>query len=128
MKSFKIKKLYYPISEVSELTGCEDYVLRFWESEFPILSPSKNRSGNRIYTKRDIQTVEVIKWLLKEKKYSIEGARDYLSKQSVSEIYTAISNRVSKEDIKKELHKIKLELNLILNEIQARTFEQIPIS
>lgn len=73
-----IKKLYYSIGEVSEITDLKQYVLRYWESEFPQLSPSKNRAGNRTYREKDIDLVNFIKTLLYEKKYTIEGARQKL--------------------------------------------------
>lgn len=75
MKDLSIKKLYYSISEVSKITGLEQYVLRYWETEFEDLKPSKNRAGNRIYTNKDIQTILKIKKLLKDEKYTIEGAK-----------------------------------------------------
>ena len=73
-----IKKLYYSIGEVSEATDLKQYVLRYWESEFPQLSPAKNRAGNRTYREKDIELVNFIKTLLYEKKYTIEGARQKL--------------------------------------------------
>ncbi len=73
-----IKKLYYSIGEVSEATDLKQYVLRYWESEFPQLSPAKNRAGNRTYREKDIELVHFIKTLLYEKKYTIEGARQKL--------------------------------------------------
>lgn len=78
MKDLGIKKLYYSISEVGKITGMEQYVLRYWESEFEELKPSKNRAGNRIYTNKDIQVILKIKKLLKEEKYTIEGAKKIL--------------------------------------------------
>ncbi|HEX2868023.1 MAG TPA: MerR family transcriptional regulator [Ignavibacteriales bacterium] len=78
MKELGIKKLYYSISEVSKITGLEQYVLRYWENEFEDLKPSKNRAGNRIYTNKDIQVILRIKKLLKEEKYTIEGAKKNL--------------------------------------------------
>src|ERR1041385_6672420 len=71
-------KPHYKIGEVCELTGTQPYVLRFWESEFPGLAPQKNRSGQRIYRKRDIDLIEKIKVLLYEKEYTIAGARKVL--------------------------------------------------
>ena len=73
-----IKKLYYSIGEVSVATDLKQYVLRYWESEFPQLSPAKNRAGNRTYREKDIELVNFIKTLLYEKKYTIEGARQKL--------------------------------------------------
>jgi DNA-binding transcriptional MerR regulator len=78
MKSLGIKKLYYSISEVSKITDLEQYVLRYWESEFDELKPAKNRAGNRIYTNRDIKLILHIKKLLRDERYTIEGAKQVL--------------------------------------------------
>lgn len=78
MRDLSIKKLYYSISEVSKITDIEQYVLRYWETEFDQLSPQKNRAGNRIYTNKDIRLILYIKELLREKKYTIEGAKKIL--------------------------------------------------
>jgi DNA-binding transcriptional MerR regulator len=78
MKSLGIKKLYYSISEVSKITDLEQYVLRYWESEFEQLKPAKNRAGNRIYTNRDIKLILHIKKLLRDERYTIEGAKQVL--------------------------------------------------
>lgn len=75
MPNKPIKKLYYSISEVSKITSLKQYVLRYWETEFPQLRPSKNRAGNRIYRPEDIKLVLQIKRLLYDEKYTIEGAR-----------------------------------------------------
>ncbi len=78
MKSLGIKKLYYSISEVAKITDLEQYVLRYWESEFEHLKPQKNRAGNRIYTNRDIRLILYIKKLLRDERYTIEGAKQVL--------------------------------------------------
>ncbi len=78
MKPLGIKKLYYSISEVSKITDLEQYVLRYWESEFDLLKPAKNRAGNRIYTNRDIKLILYIKKLLRDERYTIEGAKQVL--------------------------------------------------
>ncbi len=83
MKNFGLKKLYYSISEVSKLTGVEQYILRYWETEFSQLRPSKNRAGNRIYTNKDINLILQIKKLLREEKYTIEGAKKILDDKTV---------------------------------------------
>ncbi len=77
-KEKKEEKLYYSISEVARMTRLEPYVLRFWEKEFPMLKPRKNRGGNRIYQKSDIDLVNRIKHLLYKENYTIEGARNRL--------------------------------------------------
>jgi len=79
MKQIGIKKLYYSISEVSKITGLEQYVLRYWESEFEQLKPAKNRAGNRIYTNRDIKLILYIKKLLRDERYTIEGAKQVIA-------------------------------------------------
>jgi len=73
-----IKKLYYSIGEVGEMTGLKQYVLRYWETEFSCLAPSKNRAGNRVYKERDILLIQYIKHLLYDKKFTIEGAKQRL--------------------------------------------------
>jgi DNA-binding transcriptional MerR regulator len=78
VKSLGIKKLYYSISEVAKITDLEQYVLRYWESEFEQLKPQKNRAGNRIYTNRDIRLILYIKKLLRDERYTIEGAKQVL--------------------------------------------------
>jgi DNA-binding transcriptional MerR regulator len=85
MKNFSMKKLYYSISEVSRITDLEQYVLRYWETEFEQLKPAKNSSGNRIYTNKDIKLILLIKKLLKEEKYTIEGAKKILRNYSAGE-------------------------------------------
>ena len=72
------RRRYYSISDVAEITELKTHILRFWESEFPQLRPRKNRAGNRAYTERDIKIVRLIKHLLYEEKYTIEGAKTRL--------------------------------------------------
>lgn len=79
MKQLGIKKLYYSISEVSKITDLEQYVLRYWESEFENLQPAKNRAGNRIYTNKDIKLILYIKKLLRDERYTIEGAKQVMA-------------------------------------------------
>jgi DNA-binding transcriptional MerR regulator len=69
------RREYYSISEVCELVGLKPHVLRYWEAQFPLLSPSKNRSGNRVYQRKEIRLVLLVKQLLYEEKYTVEGAR-----------------------------------------------------
>lgn len=71
-------KLYFRIKEVTEITGLAAYVLRFWESEFPAIRPKRTESGQRLYRKSDIETILKIKYLLYEKKFTIQGARKHL--------------------------------------------------
>ena len=71
-------KLFFKIGEVCEITDTQPYVLRYWESEFPSLAPAKNSSGQRIYRRRDIETVMRIKQLLYEEGFTIAGAKKRL--------------------------------------------------
>ena len=68
-------KLFFKIGEVCEITDTQPYVLRYWESEFPMLAPAKNSSGQRIYRRRDIETVFRIKELLYDEGFTIAGAK-----------------------------------------------------
>jgi DNA-binding transcriptional MerR regulator len=71
-------KMYYSISEVAEMTGVKQHVLRYWETEFPSLRPKKNRAGNRSYRPKDIKAILVIRDLLYKEKFTISGARKKL--------------------------------------------------
>ena len=75
-------KLYFKIGEVSELLGVEAYVLRYWESEFPVLSPKKSGTGHRLYRRKDVELLLRIKHLLYEKRYTIEGARQTMQSEA----------------------------------------------
>lgn len=69
---------YYSIGDVCDLTGLKPHVLRYWETQFEVLNPSKNRAGNRIYRSREVELVLLVKHLLYEKKFTIDGARQHL--------------------------------------------------
>ena len=69
----EVKKLYYSIGEISEITKLKQYVLRYWESEFSQLNPAKNSAGNRNYRKTDIDLINEIKSLLYKRHYTIKG-------------------------------------------------------
>ena len=96
-------KLYFKIGEVSKLTQLPAYVLRFWENEFSCIRPKRTSSGQRLYRRGDVETVFKIRHLLHERKFTIEGARQYLSKRkadrpeevsplSIQEIETELKN------------------------------------
>jgi DNA-binding transcriptional MerR regulator len=133
MKDLSIKKLYYSISEVSKMTDMEQYVLRYWESEFEQLNPQKNRAGNRIYTNKDIQIILNIKNLLRDKKYTIEGAKKILINNKPEPVImksepanhdedenilsTQSDNKKEKISIKKDLKEMKLFLEYLLSKL-----------
>ena len=119
MKDFGLKKLYYSISEVSKLTGLEQYILRYWETEFEQLRPGKNRAGNRIYTNKDIKLILQIKRLLREEKYTIEGAKKILTEFDPSVLVTTSPETIDKQkstsprSLKKDLEELKAFLQYI---------------
>jgi DNA-binding transcriptional MerR regulator len=77
-KRVKIEKLYYPIGEVAELFEVNASLIRFWEKEFDILKPAKNKKGNRLFTQADLDNLRLIYHLVKERGYTLQGAKDKL--------------------------------------------------
>src|ERR1700733_5050340 len=77
-------KLFFRIGEVSQLVGVEPYVLRYWESEFPGLSPKKSNTGQRMFRRKDVEMLLNIKQLLYDQKFTIEGARKALKSEKAS--------------------------------------------
>ncbi len=75
------EKLFFKIGEVCDITGVQAHVLRYWESEFPMLAPQKNRAGQRTYRRRDVEMVLRIKELLYEDQYTIAGAKKKLTNE-----------------------------------------------
>ena len=106
-------KLYYSIKEVSEMTSLKPYVLRYWESEFPSLKPSKNKAGNRTYKENDINVILEIKKLLYDKKFTIKGAIEEMKNGSSAD---SNSTKMSNSNIS-VLVEIRNELKSILNEL-----------
>ena len=106
-------KRYYSISEVSEMMELKAHILRFWESEFSALRPRKNRAGNRAYTERDIKIVRLIKNLLYEEKFTIEGAKNRLkhNRELIDEqLALPLVDDIKPEIKKTEIDEIKNEL------------------
>ncbi|MFD0998124.1 MerR family transcriptional regulator [Ohtaekwangia kribbensis] len=77
-KEKEIEKLYFSIGEVAEMFNVAPSLIRFWESEFDLIKPKKNRKGNRQFTKEDIDNVRTIYHLVKEKGFTLQGAKDML--------------------------------------------------
>ena len=90
-------KLFYRIGEVSRLSGLEQYVLRYWESEFPQLKPNKGKSGQRLYTKKDLDAVLQIKQLLYKDGYTISGARKKLNHKGNQDVIESVIKTAKKE-------------------------------
>jgi len=110
----KVKKLYYSIGEVSEMTNLKSYVLRYWETEFSQLKPPKNRAGNRTYRQKDIEVILNIKDLLYKKKFTIDGARVVLQEKDKIVSDPKDSNSLSNNQ-KVALSNIRKNLEEIIN-------------
>lgn len=109
------KKLYYTTKEVSEILGIEQHTLRYWEKEFPHISPSRSDGNHRLYTTNEIEQIKVIIYLLKDKKMKIEGAKKLL-KKNYDEVRRnqIVTNKL--QNIKKELSLLRKEFELISKE------------
>ena len=101
------EKRYYSIGEVSSKFNVNPSLIRFWEQEFKILNPKKNSRGNRKYTQKDIEVINKIYFLLKEKGYTIQGAKDYINNDKTS----------NKLDLVSKLKLIKDKLIEIRNQL-----------
>jgi len=105
----KIEKIYYSISEVAELFEVNQSLIRFWEKEFDILSPQKNKKGNRLFTKDDIENLKLIYHLVKERGYTLQGAREKL-KQNRENVVNTVQMISSLNRVKEFLLELKKEL------------------
>ena len=99
------EKLYYSIGEVARAFDVNPSLIRYWEQEFPIIKPKKNKKGNRYFTPEDIQNLKMIYHLVKEKGYTLDGARIALTTNSKIDQTVAIIDRL--EFVKSELTKLK---------------------
>ena len=102
----EVKKLYYSIGEVSEITELKQYVLRYWESEFSQLRPAKNSAGNRNYRKADIDLINEIKDLLYNKHYTIKGAKQYLKYRAKQPVKEVVEKREQAKNINDKVIKL----------------------
>jgi DNA-binding transcriptional MerR regulator len=102
-------KLYYSIGEVAEMFNVNTSLIRFWEKEFDIIKPKKNKKGNRMFTKEDVDNFHIIYHLVKEKGYTLEGAKNKL-KQSKADTLAEV-------EIANTLHKFREFLVQLKNQI-----------
>ena len=113
-------KLFYKIGEVSKISGVESYVLRYWETEFPFLRPRKNKSGQRVYVKKDLELILQVKKLLYQERYTIEGVRKKLgdgihkAPESIVVYEKKVKEPNSPSDV---LSFVKKRLKIILSQI-----------
>ena len=103
-----IEKLYYTISEVADFMKLNQSVLRYWESEFEHIQPRKTKKGDRLYTQKDIDELRLIFHLLKEKGYTIEGAKKFLKESKTPNRSLQVLQSLSK--IKFQLEQLKNKL------------------
>ena len=104
-----IEKLYYSIGEVAEMFEVNVSLIRFWEKEFDILKPKKNKKGNRMFSAKDLDNLKIIYHLVKERGYTLEGAKKKLKENKDDTINNIeIVNRL--KDIRQFLLELKKEL------------------
>ncbi len=102
-------KLFYKISEVAEMFNINISAVRFWEKEFDILKPKKNKKGNRLFTQKDIKNIKIIYHLLKERGFTVEGAKKKL-KENKSDTINNVEIVNHLQDIRKFLVTLREEL------------------
>lgn len=104
------QKRYYAIGEVAEAFGVNTSLIRYWEKEFEILKPKKNAKGNRLFTPEDIKNLEMIFYLVKERGFTLEGAKIHLKEDKKK-------SRIENFDLIKKLQRIKTELTNIKDQL-----------
>ena len=109
-KEKEIEKKYFTIGEVADELGVATSLIRFWEGEFDIIKPKKNRKGNRQFTKEDIKNVKLIYYLVKEKGFTLQGARDFI-KNDVDAATNKVELIESLKKVKNFLETLKKELD-----------------
>ena len=112
------KKRYYSISEVADMMGVKTHILRYWEGEFPVLRPRKNRAGNRAYTERDIKIALQLKKLLYDEKYTIRGAKKRLKSDPQELVTDQIEIPFETIKRKNEISEIRRELTRLLDMVE----------
>lgn len=108
-RNYKIEKVYYTIGEVAELFEVNASLIRFWEKEFDILNPQKNKKGNRLFTPQDLNNLRIIYHLVKERGYTLQGAKDKL-RQNKDDVVRNVEMIDSLNRIKEFLLELKTEM------------------
>ncbi len=108
-KDREIEKIYYPIGEVAQMLKVSTSLIRFWEKEFDILKPRKNRKGDRLFTKKDIENLKIIFHLVKERGYTLKGAKQKL-KENRTDAIDQFKITESLQKIRSFLSALKKEL------------------
>lgn len=117
-------KLYFRIGDVAKLAGIKPHVLRYWETEFPGISPKKSGTGHRLYRRKDVELILEIKHLLYEKRYTIEGARKAISQRTKAADPKTPAKPVVQADLfgppAADLKFIRDELSAILHLLESK--------
>ena len=108
------EKLFYSISEVAEMFQVNPSLIRFWEKEFDLIKPQKNKKGNRLFTKKDIDSFRKIFHLVKEKGFTLQGAKEELKSKNKPSINPASKN----QELIEKLQKLRAELLKIKDSIK----------
>ena len=117
-KEFEVTKLYYSISEVAEMLNVSASLLRFWETEFDILKPKKNRQGNRLFTDEDIKNLRVIHHLVRERGFTLDGAKKKLKESRETTLHNT--------EVIESLKKLRAFLVEVKDGLGEPPIEQIP--
>lgn len=104
------EKVYYHIGEVAEFFDVNQSLLRFWEKEFDILKPVKNKKGNRLFTRKDLENLKIIYHLVKEKGYTLNGAKEMLKVEKIDETKKRMEIINSLEKVKGFLLELKSQM------------------
>lgn len=110
-------KLYYTIGEVAKMYQVKHSLIRFWEKEFGIIHLHKNNKGNRLFTKKDLQTFEKIYNLVKVQGYTLEGAKKAVKVKSEDAVLTTINKEINNVDLKNKLLEIRKQLEVLKNKL-----------
>ena len=112
-------KLFYKIGEVCKTSGVPAHVLRYWESEFPVLSPTKNRSGQRLYRENDVKIIQEIKHLLYEEGYTIAGASKKLKSNGHAPKDLPLFEEASRQKDRRQLQEVKNDLQDLIRDLES---------
>lgn len=107
---------FYSIGDVCTLTELKPHVLRYWESQFKVLSPAKNRSGNRVYSRREVELILLVKHLLYTEKYTIDGARQKLDEHRKSGAIRTAARAALEVEVLESIERELAELQALLND------------
>ncbi len=119
-KDTEIVKLFYSISEVAEMFNVNASLIRFWEKEFDIIKPKKNKKGNRLFTPEDIENFKVIYNLVKEQGLTLEGAKKYLKENRKGLKHELKTEKKQYSEIENKLKQIRGKLIHLLTELRTQ--------